>query len=171
MVGPEKMSINQIGKEIGASRSSFYHHFGDLEFFLDELLVTHYEICQEFDRQAHMNCQKLMPDLYRELAKYPVSLRFHIQLFRHRNRPRFNYLFMKSFESSATSFALKLFADHLQLNLDEKKLYPLWLTLGEAWYSRLDPDDISPSTLQHHATEVLKAIAFLMDSKLFRRLE
>ena len=169
--GPAKLSINQIGKEIGASRSSFYHHFGDIPFFIDELLAAHWEICQEFDKVAQKNCKKLIPDLYRELAKHPVSLQFHIQLFRHRTRPSFNYLFLKSYESSSKAFALKLFANYLKLNLPQKDVYKLWLTLGEAWYSRLDPEDLSAENLQHQGEEVLKAIAFFMDSDLFTRLK
>ena len=169
--GPENISINQIGKNIGASRSSFYHHFGDPDFFIDELLALHWEACQEFDKAGKQHCKKLIPDLYRELAKHPVSLQFHIQLFRHRNRPHFNYLFLKSYESSAKSFALRLFAAHFDLNLPEKMLYNLWLTLGEAWYSRLDLNDVSAPTLERQGKEVLKSIAFFMDSNLFRRLE
>jgi len=170
MAGPVNMSISQVGKEIGASRSSFYHHFGDLEFFIDELLAAHYEVCQEFDRQAQKNCQNLIPDLYRELAKHPVSLQFHIQLFRHRDRPSFNYLFLNTIESSARNFALRLFNKYLQLNLPEKDIYNLWLTLCEAWYSRLDPQDLSAKTLQREGEEVLKAISIFMDSGLFTRL-
>jgi AcrR family transcriptional regulator len=169
--GPENLSISQIGKEIGASRSSFYHHFGDLSFFIEELLAAHWEVCQEFDRTAQKNCKNLLPDLYLELAKHPVSLGFHIQLFQHRSNPRFNYLFLKSYASSAQTFGLNLFADYLQWKSDKEALYHLWLTLGEAWYSRLNPNDLAASTLQLQAEEVLKGIALFVDSGLFRRLE
>jgi len=37
--GPENLSINQIAKKIGASRSSFYHHFAEIDLFIDELLA------------------------------------------------------------------------------------------------------------------------------------
>lgn len=168
--GPQNLSISQIGKAIGASRSSFYHHFGDLEFFFDELLAAHWEACQEFDRTARENCKNLIPDLYRELAKYPLSLQFHIQLFRNRSTPSFNYLFLKAFESSARNFALRLFAENLKPNLPENDVYNLWLTLCEAWYSRLDPNDLSATNLQNQGEEVLKSISFFMDSKLFRQL-
>ena len=170
-MGPHNLSVSQIGKQIGTSRSSFYHHFGDLEFFIDELLTVHWEICQEFDRSAQKNCKKLIPDLYRELAKHPVSLRFHIQLFRNRSYPRYNYLFLKSFESSARKFGLALFAEILKPNLPEKDIYNLWLTLCEAWYSHLDPNDLRAITLQCEGEKVLKSVAFFMDSKLFRHME
>lgn len=169
--GPKNLSINQIGKEIGASRSSFYHHFGDISLFVDELLARHWEVFLEFERQAKKNCKSLIPDLYEELAKYPVSLRFHVQLFRHRSTPSFNYLFLKTFESSANSFALKLFADTLEVKVPKREVYNLWLTLCEAWYSRLDPEDLSAERMLEHGREVLKAISFFMKSGLFRRFE
>jgi len=29
LYGPNHLSINQLSKEVGFSRASFYHHFGD----------------------------------------------------------------------------------------------------------------------------------------------
>ena len=169
--GPENLSINQIGREIGASRSSFYHHFGDIPFFIDELLAVHWETCQVFNLEAARNCRQLFPELYQLLASYPLALQFHLQLFRRRNIPSFNYIFIKSYEQGARAFALKLFADHLQWKMDKKELYHLWMALGEAWYSRLDPDNLSAESLQDQAKEVLKAIAFFKESGLFPRLK
>lgn len=144
--GPDKLSINQISKEIGASRASFYHHFGDTDIFIDELLAMHWDICQQFDREAAENCKRLVPDLYNELARHPVSLRFNLQLFHHRNVPGFNYIFSRSFKASAETFALRLFARHLDIRVPKNELLNLWITLGEAWYSRLDPDDLTPES-------------------------
>ena len=31
LYGPENLSINKISKEVGFSRASFYHHFGNIE--------------------------------------------------------------------------------------------------------------------------------------------
>ena len=46
--GPDKLSINKISKAIGSSRASFYHHFGDTEVFIDELLTMHWNIAVDF---------------------------------------------------------------------------------------------------------------------------
>lgn len=170
-LGPEQLSINQISKEIGASRASFYHHFGETDFFIQELLSRHWQICKEFDEAGRQNCRKLVPDLYLEMAKHPVPLRFHIQLFHHRNNPAFNFLFINSYESSARAFALQLFADHFKLRNTDEKLFNLWLTLGEAWYSRLDPEDLSAYTLQTHGEAVLETLAVFIESQLFITLK
>lgn len=39
--GPQNLSINKISKEIGSPRASFYHYFGDIDIFTEELLNMH----------------------------------------------------------------------------------------------------------------------------------
>ena len=46
LYGPENFSINKISKTIGLSRASFYHHFGDIDIFVDELLAKHWQITE-----------------------------------------------------------------------------------------------------------------------------
>jgi AcrR family transcriptional regulator len=169
--GPDQLSINRIGKVIGASRSSFYHHFGDVDLFIDELLQYHWSIAVEFNTKGKEYCKQLIPDLYDALAQYPVPLKFSIQLFHNRHIPRFNYLFNKTYESSAEGFLLPLFADHLGVETSPSELKNLWITLGEAWYSRLDPKDLSAKTMAELSESMLRDMKVLMDSKIFSTLE
>lgn len=168
--GPENLSINKLSKTMGLSRASFYHHFGVLECFIEELLVKHYEIIETFNSAGKNKCNKLFPDLYDLLGHYPIPLKFCLQLFRNRSNPYFNLLLIRSYEATANSFALNLFAKHLGLTKPDTEIYHLWLTLGEAWYSRLSPEDLSPKTLQKHAEEILKTLSVLIDSPLYTKL-
>lgn len=168
--GPENLSISQIGKEVGASRSSFYHHFGDMDLFVDELLARHWRLCQVFNREGKAHCQNLMPDLYQLLARFDLPLQFSRQLFHHRHIPRCNYVFLRTYESSAKAFILELFRAHMDLHLPQNDLYHLFLTLGEAWYSRLDPNDLSAETLGHHAADILQDLANFMGSGVYSTL-
>jgi AcrR family transcriptional regulator len=168
--GPDKLSINQISKDLGTSRASFYHHFGDLDLFTHELLKMHWQICEQFNEVGKAKCKKLFPDLYKLLAKYPVELRFNLQVFRHRQIADFNFIFLKSYEATASDFALKLFADHFQLHARESDLRNLWLTVGEAWYSRLDLNDLSEKTLRKHAEEILSTVSRFLNTDLYAKL-
>ncbi|MEJ2004186.1 MAG: TetR/AcrR family transcriptional regulator [Cyclobacteriaceae bacterium] len=168
--GPEQLSINNISKEVGASRASFYYHFGDMDVFKEELLQMHWRICEDFHRDAQLKCRKLIPDLYNELAKHPIPLQFHLHLFHNRHIPDFNYLFIRTFESGAKSFALKLFKSYFDLKLSEAEIYNLWLTLGEAWYSRLDPNDLSAKTLCRHGEEIMRTVRNFINSELFETI-
>lgn len=169
-VGPDQMSIKRLSKDLGASRASFYNYFGDLDLFIDELLTMHWKIAVNFSREGKATCSQLFPDLYDALAKYPVPLQFNIQLFRHRHVPAYNFLFIKTYEDSARAFLIKLFAREFNLSRPESEVFNLWLTVGEAWYSRLNSADLSSSTLQMHAREILNAVIQFSDSQLYSTL-
>ena len=64
LYGHENLSINKISKEIGSSRASSYHYFGDIEVFIEELLDMHWKIHQQFFSGGALECKKLFPDLY-----------------------------------------------------------------------------------------------------------
>lgn len=170
-VGPDKLSINHISKELGTSRASFYHHFGDIDIFIDELLERHWEVCEKFNQAGKIKCKKLMPDLYELLSNYPVPLRFSWQLFHHRYMPRFNYIFINSYEAGARAFILDLFAHHVKLDLPESDLFNLYKTLGEAWYSRINPEDLSASELQRHSESIIQDLSNFMKSSLYSSLQ
>jgi AcrR family transcriptional regulator len=171
ILGPDKLSINRLSKAVGLSRASFYHHFGDIEGFIEALLAQHWQICQEFDQAGRKRCRVLFPDLYLLLAAYPVPLRFHLQLFHHRSVPAYHYLFTKAYTASSRAFVLQLFAEHCGLSPDREEVYHLWLALTESWYSRLDPEDLSANTLEQHARDILKTLFRFMESKLFLALQ
>lgn len=170
LLGPERLTINQLSKSTGIARASFYHHFGDMEVFLEEVLARHWQVALDFNAAGKSRCKRLIPDLYNLLGEHPIPLLFSRQLFLHRSSPDFNYLFIKTYETSAKDFALPLFAKHLGLNHSEPYVYRLWFTLGEAWYSRLDPADLQPGTLQWHAEEILKSLSDFLNSELFKRI-
>lgn len=171
IAGPDQLSINQIAKRINASRSTFYHYFGDIHIFIDRLLEQHWEVSVEFDSLGKTRCKRMIPDLYDTLSEYTIPLQFSRQLFINRHIPRYNYLFEKAYESSAKAFGVDLFAAHLELDLPREDLLNLYRTLGEAWYSRLDPEDLSSSTMQRHSEEVMASLSSLIKSDFYRAMK
>lgn len=170
LYGPENLSINKLSKSMGLSRASFYHYFGEIGVFTEELLTRHWQIIHQFNTLGKEKCTHLFPDLYELLEQYPVPLQFSLQLFHHRSTPAYNFILIKSYEATARSFALKLFVNHFDLIQSESEIYHLWLTLGEAWYSRLDPNDLTSTTLQKHSEEILQTLSAFVSSPLFARL-
>ena len=112
-----------------------------------------------------------MPDLYALLGQYPIPLKFNLQLFRHRHIPRFNYLFVTTYEAGANEFILNLFAQYIKIDLPNDDLLNLYKTLGEAWYSRLDPENLSASNLQKHGEDIIGGLTKFMDSSLYNTLK
>jgi len=170
LYGPKNLSINKLSKTTGSSRASFYHHFGDIDVFVDELLAKHWHFVEILKSSGREKCKRLFPDLYNLLAHNPLPLQFSLQLFHNRSNPEFNFVFIKSFEEFAKSFALELFKKHFGLLQSEREVYLLWLTLSEAWYSRLDTNDLTSETLQKHAEEILQNLSEFVNSALYKQL-
>lgn len=168
--GPDKLSINNISRAIGSSRASFYHYFGELDIFIDELLAVHWNISETFKETGKKRCRNLLPDVYDLLAEYPIPLQFNLQLFHNRYQPNFNLLFIKSYSAIAEAYALRLFAEALNMNPLHPGIFDLWVTVGEAWYSRLDPSDLSSATMQQHAKEILHTVKRLASSRFYLSL-
>jgi AcrR family transcriptional regulator len=170
LIGPENLSINKISKEIGSSRASFYHHFGDIEVFIEELLDMHWQNHQQFCSGGALECKKLFPDLYILLEQYPITLQFSKQLFLNRNKPAYNYLFAKTYSIAAKTFLLKLFSKQFDLHYNDEDTYSMWLTVGESWYSRLDTNNLSAAHMQQLAEEITNSVLKFVSSDLYSKM-
>ena len=169
LFGPN-ISINKISKEIGFSRASFYHHFGDYDIFIEELLNVHWEICQQFISIGEEECKVLYPDLYILLSQNIIPLKFNRQLFINRNVPAYNYLFIKSYNEAAKIFTLKLFSAQFDFK-NNKETFDLWITVGESWYSRLDMNDLSAERIEQLSKDVMNSVLKFMSSNLYSKIQ
>lgn len=170
LYGPDKLSINKISKEIGSSRASFYHHFGDIEIFINELLDMHWQIHQQFCAVGALECKKHLPDVYLLLEQYPIPLQFSKQLFLNRKCPAYNLLFIKTYNAASEAFVLKLFSDQFGFPHNNENTKNLWLTVGESWYSRLDPDNLSAIKMQQLAEDIIKSVLRFMSTDLYSKM-
>ncbi len=170
LYGPENLSINKISKEIGFPRACFYHYFGDIDVFIEELLTRHLQIVHQFNLIGKRDCKNCFPDLYILLEKHPIPLKFCKQLFINRSKAIFNYSFIKAYHESSETFVLKLFSKQFGLK-NNMETYNLWVTVGESWYSRLDTNDLSSEKMQQLAEEILDSVLKFVSSELYSKLQ
>ena len=170
LYGPDNLSVNKLSKEMGSPRASFYHHFGDIDIFINELLDMHWQISQQFNLIGKKECKNYFPDLYILLEQYPIPLKFSKQLFINRDKPAYNYLFVKAYNESSKKFVLKLFSKQFGLKNNEET-FNLWVTVGESWYSRLDTNDLSAEKMQQIATDVMNSVLKFVSSDLYSKMQ
>lgn len=171
LYGPNNLSVNKLSKEVGSARASFYHHFGDLDIFIEELLALHWQLSHQFSSDGIGSCKRLFPDLYKLLEQYPIPLQFNRQLFFNRHIPAYNYLFLKMYTTHSHSFILNLFVKQFSLNQPNEIIHNLWVTVGESWYSRLDVNDLSAEKMQQLAEEIMNSVLKFMSSNLYSKLQ
>ena len=77
LCGPQSLSIKKISESLGASRASFYHYFGDLDVFTEELLGMHLKVADSFhEKPKDVSAENWLP-INREDVDITVSLRIY----------------------------------------------------------------------------------------------
>ena len=77
--GPKGLKIEVLAREVGKSKSSFYHCFADLELFTEELLEFHEVKSHEIFKKIQ-HCENFVPDVFEVLFESKVDAFFSRQL-------------------------------------------------------------------------------------------
>lgn len=93
--GPTGLKVERLARQVGKSKSSFYHHFADLEVFIEFLLAFHMDRSREIaDRERQ--CNNVIPELLEVILAVKQDLFFSRQLRIHRHIPKFKACFEAS---------------------------------------------------------------------------
>lgn len=91
--GPQELKVERLSKSIGKNKSSFYHYFAELEIFISELLVYHFEQAKIMAaKEAQCTSRKEFISI---ILEHKLDLLFNRQLRIHRENPEFEACFVK----------------------------------------------------------------------------
>ena len=92
--GPSAITVEGLARAVNKNKSSFYHHFVDLEIFTGRLLNYHFErSIMIIEKESR--CEKIVPDLLTILVKHTYDILFHRQLLVNRSNIEFDDLYTK----------------------------------------------------------------------------
>lgn len=142
--GPKGLKVEALAREVGKNKSSFYHHFADLEIFISFLLNYHLEqsrILAEAEKNA-----KDIHEIIDLIILHKQDLLFNRQLRIHREKKEFerccqevNAIIGESIlkvwahtlglgeQSYLASLVLKLSLENFFLQITEETLNKEWL--------------------------------------------
>jgi len=163
LYGPHALTINKIAKEINQTRTSFYYYFNDLEDFCNELIRIHINLYEEYINRGKRKCKKYRPDLFQVISEFPLGLKFHRQLFNHRSNPLYNFTYMSCNENSAETFVIELFKKYYKLDTDKSTLKLIHESLLDAWFSRLDVNNLSADNIMKISDDIMESILNLIN--------
>ena len=155
--GPLGLKVERLARTVGKNKSSFYHHFADLEVFTEELLGYHLA-------QARLVAEKEgaaadLEELITVLVDHKVDMLFNRQLRIHRTNPAFEACFNRVNEFSVPAIT-PLWARLLGL---EDKLYLAGLVLQlslENFFLQITDETLRPEWLRayfHRARQLVLA--------------
>lgn len=93
--GHAGLKVEVMARKVGKSKSSFYHHFADIEVFTEVLLNHHLERSKIITTRERL-CKKMIPDMLNLLVEVKQDLLFNRQLRVNRHIPAYK----KCFESA-----------------------------------------------------------------------
>ncbi|MBV6645063.1 MAG: TetR/AcrR family transcriptional regulator [Cyclobacteriaceae bacterium] len=164
--GPLAISVEGLARTVNKNKSSFYHHFVDLEIFISRLLNYHLER-SEIILDEEKKCENINPDLFKVIMKYRRDVLFHRQLLIHRNNPNFDDLYTKITEQGITNI-LEIWNKELGLSTSSSRGKRL-LKLGiESLFQRASSQNFTLIFLECSFNE-LKAIA--VELKNFHKMD
>jgi AcrR family transcriptional regulator len=162
--GPRGLKVEVIARKVGKSKSSFYHHFADMEVFTEALLNYHLEraiVISEMEKR----CKNVVPDLLNVLIEVKEDLLFNRQLRINRQNPAFKICFEKSSKEVGEAI-LGIWAEMLGLS-ENSHLAQIVLNLSlENFYLQITEDTLTYEWLINYVDDLKKMVnAFQINEK------
>jgi AcrR family transcriptional regulator len=154
--GLNGLKVEALSKKVGISKSSFYHHFADVDLFIEQLL-------HRFIQQSHiiaekeLACQNINPELIRVLVDHKTDLLFSRQLRINRERKMFNDVLNLSNQLVGNSFGM-VWVKELNLRLSDKQLQAIFELALENFFLQISAENLTEVWLCNYFNN-LKRIA------------
>jgi AcrR family transcriptional regulator len=105
LLGQNGLKIEPLAKKVGISKSSFYHHFADIDIFLEYLLEYHIHQSYIIANKEKL-AQNIDPELINVLIEHKTDLLFNRQLRVLRVHKQFNDILLKSNQITGDYFVM-----------------------------------------------------------------
>lgn len=133
--GPNGIKVETLARKIHVSKSSFYHHFGDQESFLELLLEEHYHITERFGADAK-RCKVFAPDFIHLMIKYKSAILFQRQLRIHRENLDFQLAYQRAADSVNREM-IGIWAKHMEISSDMNLAKSIYTVIEDSFYERV----------------------------------
>jgi len=154
--GPNGLKIEILARKVAKNKSSFYHHFADLEVFTDQLLAYHLVQSKTIALQAK-GCKQIDPDLIHLLISAKTDILFNRHLRVHRDNAVFKKCFLEA-NQPVEEALLPIWTAALGLNT-KKNLAKIILNLTiENFYLEVTDNNLTYEWLVSYFDEIKKMV-------------
>jgi len=148
IAGAGALKVEVMAKKLNISKSSFYHHFTEMEIFMEQLL--HYHLLQAgIIARKESAAQKINPDLINILVDHKTDLLFNRQLRFNQDVELFKITLAKSTQITGKEH-VQLFTRDLQLKITPKQLEGLLELAMENFFLQITYDNLNHTWLARH---------------------
>ena len=154
--GPKGLKVEALARQVNKNKSSFYHHFVDLDIFIRFLLEYHLERAKIMAIEES-KCQNIDPELFQTIIKFKEDLLFNRQLRVHRNNSAFEKCFQQT-SMEVSGAILQIWTKELELT-DHSKLSLMILEWSlENFYFQITEETLNYEWLKNYFIKLKKLV-------------
>lgn len=139
--GMNGLKIEVLAKKVGISKSSFYHHFADVDLFLEHLLKQHLQQA-EIMAAKEMACNSINPELIEVILAHKTDLLFNRQLRVNRELKAFATVLDKTNKIVGNAF-ISAWVKDLQLQLSPLQLEGIFSLALDNFFLQITPENLN----------------------------
>jgi AcrR family transcriptional regulator len=143
--GESALKVEVVAREVGINKSSFYHHFADMDVFLELLMKHHVQQCISIEKKEKA-CKVIDPDLIHVFLEHKVDLLFQRQLLFHRDKKNYRETLQKASQHTGSAF-VELWMKELQVAWTITQVEAFFELAIENFYLQLHPDNFNQQWL------------------------
>jgi AcrR family transcriptional regulator len=156
IAGKGALKIEALAQQVGISKSSFYHHFADLDVFMEQLLAMHLKRASTLATKER-NARSIDPELIDILKEHKTDLLFSRQLKVHRDEPGYQVVLRQTQQLIGNDF-VKLWARELQWKGPMPQLEVLFSLALENFYLQISAETLEPQWLRDYFSQLTSMI-------------
>lgn len=154
--GLQGLKVEAMARQAGISKSSFYHHFADVELFTERLMQYHLQqVSVLAAKERQVRC--IDPELIDVLLQHEDDLLFSRQLRFAQQHPLLAHTLQRSNELVGTDF-IRIWKADMRLQLTDIQLLALFTLAIENFFLQLHPGRFNRLWLQQYFSH-LKQLA------------
>ena len=154
MSGESNLKVESLSKKVGISKSSFYHHFAEMEIFIAHLLSFHLKQ-SEMIAIKEKAAKKINPDLIDILVEHKIDLLFNRQLRYNQQNHLYKDTLLKSNQIIGNEF-VTLWVNDLDLKLNYKQLEGLFELALENFFLQINHENLNHDWLKAYFENLQK---------------
>jgi AcrR family transcriptional regulator len=152
--GQAEIKIERLAKIVGKSKSSFYHHFADIDLFI-EILLKHHLKQSYIIADKENKAKNIDPELINILLEHRTDLLFNRQLRINQHVKLFHETLCSSNKIIGEAFK-KIWVKDLNLKLTNKQIEGVFTLAIQNFYLQINIDTLIHEWLSAYFNDLKK---------------
>jgi|SRR5882762_3149705 len=157
------IQVERLARILQLNKSGFYHYFGDVEVYCEELLKLH-EIKANLYFDAVREAKRIDPDYFQILIDFKVAAMFHTQLTRMPNKPLY-YNLARKIDQEEDIVLRQLWCAYLGVENEPDLAMRYFNIVRDTFYARISFENMNVPFFRELLGEAKEVINALTEHK------